>query len=373
MAENRFEQRWKEELAVQQSNGRLRSLPEPQEVEADFSTNDYLGFRNHPQIIEAGVEAARRFGAGSGSSRLIASPDKNIKQLEEKIAAWTGYSRALFFSTGWQMNVSVLQTLAGKGDAIILDRKCHNSIVRGSYASGAEVFRFQHNDLEDAARLLKKASQLKKSNLLLVTESVFSMDGDSPPLQELQILAREYGALFVVDEAHAIGVFGPAGSGLCRELENVSPDVLLGTCGKSIGTQGGFVCGSGTLISYLVNFCNGFMYSTAPSPFLTGATLEAVNLVSAADGERKTLLNHIEAVRSALQIAQHDRSPVIPFHAGSEESLEQLRQKLLQKGITAGFIRPPTVPLNTCRVRLSLSAAHSAGQVQKLIRVLLDH
>jgi 8-amino-7-oxononanoate synthase len=364
MSDTAFRPAWEQRISSRKEKSRLRTLACVPGAAIDFASNDYLGLRHHPDLLAAGSEAAHEYGSGSGASRLVTGNYPLLNELESNLAVWLGFERALVFSSGWQMNVTVLPVLAGRGDTILIDRLAHNSLLRGALSSGAEVRRFRHNDVHDIENLLIAQQQKAPGKVVLVTESLFSMDGDIAPLEAIHALCERYQALLVVDEAHALGVFGAGGAGLCSAA-GVKPDVLLGTFGKSFGSQGAFAAAPEMLVTLLINEAEGFIYSTAPSPFTVGVSLKALSLLQSMNGERAHIMHLLD-----LWKAPAVKSHIIPVVAGSDENLMRLKAELISAGFSCGFIRPPTVPENSARLRISLHAFNTAGELSALQKML---
>ena len=275
----------------------LRRVDSPQGVRIEFggksflnfSSNDYLGLANHPALKEASINAVKGFGVGAGASRLISGSIAPFHQLEEALAAFKKTDAALTFSTGYAAALGTITALLGRDDIIILDKLVHASIVDAAKLSGAKLRIFDHNDLNDLERILKWANEkstTRQSHVLVVTESIFSMDGECAPLREIVALKEKYGAWLMVDEAHATGILGWNGRGLSDEL-GVSQqiEVKMGTLGKAIGASGGFICGSRPLVDYLVNRARSFIFSTAPAPAAAAAALAGIQLIQTNEGE----------------------------------------------------------------------------------------
>ncbi|KPV55764.1 8-amino-7-oxononanoate synthase [Paenibacillus sp. A3] len=344
----------------------------------DLSSNDYLGLARHPAIAAAMNRALLAEGAGSGASRLVTGNRPPYDRLEEALAAWQQSEAALVFANGYMANVGVIQALAGRGDVVLSDRLNHASIVDGIGLSRADHARYRHNDMEHLRRLLHKHRDARRK--LIVTDAVFSMDGDPAPLTELVALKREYGAILMVDEAHSGGVYGERGEGLCHALGLRSGvDVHVGTFGKAFGVYGAYVSGSRTLIRWLVNKARPVMYSTAlPSSVIAGIT-EALNLVQTERWRRERLAASSRQFRSSLrkagfQVGPGD-SPIVPVVVGDNATALRFSSALETEGIAAVAVRPPTVPDGTARIRFSLSAAHSpddlADAANRIERVAL--
>ena len=349
----------------------------------NFSSNDYLGLASHPALKEAAIHATEQFGAGSGASRLICGSLAPFHELEESLAAFKKTEAALTFATGYTAAVGTITALAGKDDVIILDKLVHASIVDAARLSGAKLRVFDHNDLNDLEEKLKWAdssSQQSTSgaqqqrNALIVTESIFSMDGDAAPLREIIALKEKYGAWLMVDEAHATGVLGANGRGLAEALGVSSRiEIQMGTLGKALGASGGFTCGSRALIDYLVNRARSFIFSTAPVPAAAAAAAAGVRLSQSAEGEalRIRLRKHAEDFKS--QIASSAPCPsaaIIPLILGDEDKAVAASNQLREQGIFVPAIRYPTVARGAARLRITLTAAHSADDISTLTHAL---
>ncbi len=343
----------------------------------NFSSNDYLGLANDPLLKDAAARAVERFGAGAGASRLICGSLAPFHELEEALAAFKGTKAALTFSTGYAAAVGSITALLGKDDVIILDKLVHASIVDAARLSGAKLRVFAHNDLESLEEKLKWAARLGRSSeskqpqILIVTESIFSMDGDRAPLKEIIALKEKYGAWLMVDEAHATGVCGSFGRGLADELGvSAHVEVQMGTLGKALGASGGYVCGSRRLIDYLVNRARSFIFSTAPVPASAAAAKAALALVQSRAGEtrRRALWDRVHQLAQA--IATPPSSAIVPIHIGDEAAALSAASQLLARGIYAPAIRFPTVARDSARLRITLTATHTDADVQLLIDAL---
>lgn len=335
-----------------------------------FCSNDYLGLAQHPRLAAALKEGAERYGAGASASRLVAGNLKVHLELEERLASFVQLPAARFFSTGYAANVGVISALMTERDLIVSDKLNHASLIDGARLSKARVVVFEHGDVEHAEKLLREHRK-GAQHALLVTESVFSMDGDEAPLQELRALCDRYDAWLMVDEAHALGVLGPEGRGLCYE-QSIQPEILVGTLGKSFGLSGAFVAGLHVLATWLENRARSYVFSTAPAPALSHAALLAVQLVEQGKPLRATLQSHIQKLRSAfVELGVHvpkGRTPIVPLLIGDAEKTMQLSQALLEQGFFVQGIRPPTVPKGTSRLRLVPTATHTDAHVEALIR-----
>ena len=340
----------------------------------DFSGNDYLGLSRHPALIARAREWTERYGAGASASRLVTGTLDAYIAVEEKLASFKGAEAALVFNAGFQANATILPALAELlGEPMIYaDRLNHASLHHGIAAGGLRQQRFRHNDLDHLRALLMR-DQDKPGRRLVVTESVFSMDGDRAPLGDLIALAHEFGAHLYVDEAHATGVLGPQGRGLTAAHPG-RVDIVMGTLGKALGGFGAYVAGSRTLIDFLINRCAGFIYSTALPPSVFGALDAALDLVPAMDTERAQVRDHAERFRQAakrhgLSTGMSD-TQIVPLLTGGNDATLAAQARLEEQGLLAIAIRPPTVPEGGARLRLSFSAAHQDADVARLCDAL---
>jgi 8-amino-7-oxononanoate synthase len=370
----------------------LRRVDSPQSPRLDlggrpllnFSSNDYLGLANHPRLKEAAAEAVGRFGCGSGASRLICGSLAPHHELESALAAFKKTPAALAFSSGYAAALGAICAVMGPDDVIALDKLVHACIVDAARLSRAKLRIFAHNDLAELADILRWADQrqgpspaAKRPRTLIVTESVFSMDGDFAPLSELVELKDRHGAWLMVDEAHATGILGPSRSGLAGDLTASDRiEIHLGTLGKALGSAGGYICGTGTLIDYLINRARTFIFSTAPTPAASAAARAAIELVQSEEGRLRCLRlwSLVDQARSDLARAGWRlpavRSAIIPLILGSEEKAVAAAADLRGHGILLPAIRFPTVPRGRARLRLTLSAAHTPDEVSTLITAL---
>lgn len=370
-----------------EDRGQLRSLLPTQLVAGgrlrrngqdflDFSSNDYLGLAQHPLLVERSCEWTRAFGAGAGASRLVTGTSAAHLALEAKIAAFKGTEAALLFASGWQANAAVIPALlrAAPGAAMFTDRLIHASLHQGCAAAGVRQNRFAHNDLDDLARLLEARGRDAPARII-VTESVFSMDGDAADLPRLVALARAHDAFLFVDEAHATGVLGPRGAGLSATVPG-GVDLVMGTFSKALGGFGAYIAGSRLLCDYLVNACGGFIFSTAPPPAVLGAIDAALDLVPGMDAERDHLARIAERLRQGLRHLGLRTGPsttqIVPAIIGDAAATVELSRKLTDRGIIAAAIRPPTVPLGTSRLRLALRATQSDADIDLLLAAIGD-
>jgi 8-amino-7-oxononanoate synthase len=348
----------------------------------NFSSNDYLGLANHPALREAAIKATNDFGAGAGASRLICGSLAPFHQLEEALAAFKGTEAALTFSTGYAAAVGTITALLGKDDVIIVDKLVHACIVDAARLSGAKLRVFAHNDLNDLEDKLKWAAEntqqlapnIRQTQVLIVTESVFSMDGDAAPLKEIVALKEKYGAWLMVDEAHATGLYGKNRRGLAEALGASNQiEIQMGTLGKALGSSGGYICGGRALIDLLINRARSFIFSTAPVPAAVGAALAGVELVQLAEGAKLSaqLWQRVTELHSALR-TPHSAFPsaILPFVIGEESAAIAATGNLRSHGIFVPAIRYPTVARGSARLRITLTATHATSDVAALTRGL---
>ena len=338
----------------------------------NFASNDYLGLSRHPELIARSQEWAARYGAGSGASRLVTGTLEAHAAVEAKVAAAKGTEAALVFASGWQLNAGVIPALLGAGEGEVLvftDKLVHASIHHGCAAAGVKQIRFNHNDLGHLERLLETRGE-DKARRFIITESVFSMDGDRADVEALAALADDFNAFLYLDEAHATGVLGPHGMGLSG-LAPGGVDLIMGTFSKALGGFGGYVAGSKMLCDYLVNACSGFIYTTAPPPSVLGAMDAALDLVPTMDAERAALVAGADRLRATLQALNlstaESTTQIVPAIVGQADAALALSAELEAAGFLAPAIRPPTVAMGTSRIRFALSAAHGAGDLDRLI------
>jgi 8-amino-7-oxononanoate synthase len=342
---------------------------------SSFSSNNYLGLAGHPALMRAAGAVLERAGVGSGASRLIAGNHAEHQALEDELARFHRTEAALLFNSGFQANVGVIPALVGPDDLVVSDRLNHASLIDGCRLSRARVLVYDHGDAAHARRLLSE-SRTAGRRCLLVTESVFSMDGDRAPLADLAGVAAEHDAWLMVDEAHAVGVAGPGGAGLCADTA-VMADVLVGTLGKSFGSFGAYVAGGAGLRAYLVHRARSFVFTTALPPAVAAASRAALEIVSGLEGDRlrEALDLRIDRFRGGL--ADLDllapgagSTPVFPVQVGDEARSLEISRRLLDAGIHAQAIRPPTVPRGTSRLRFALMASHDLEQIDHVLAEL---
>lgn len=338
----------------------------------NFSANDYLGLSKHPKVIKRSQQYADKFGAGATASRLISGTYPIHEQLEQKLISTFNHEAALLFNSGFQANSTIISTLADRHSLILADKLSHNSVLQGSLSSRADFRRFKHNSTEDLKAHLKKASTEEYSRIFVITESIFSMDGDRSDLQTIAELTRSYGAWLFVDDAHAVGVWGDSGLGLTFGVSGI--DMVLGTCGKALGGFGAFLLCSAKMRDYLVNFCPGFIYTTALPPAVIGAIDASLELIPQMESRRKQLHQHIKTMREDIEKAGfktgRSESQIIPIIVGGEQETLKLAAYLKEEGFLATAIRPPTVPKGSARIRITLSSCHSAKQQSEFLTAL---
>ena len=341
----------------------------------NFSSNDYLGFAGHPDILKAAAESAERGGAGATASRLICGTSELCQRVEDHVAGFKRYPAALIFGSGFLANIGTISSLVGPGDHVIADRLSHASILDGIRLSGARLHRFHHNDPEHCkARVAECPAGGRR---LVITESVFSMDGDCAPLRDLADICEQQGALFMVDEAHATGVFGDGGRGLahaCGVTERVT--VSMGTFSKALGSYGGFIACSSAMKRWVVNKARSFIYTTALPPAVLGASEKALSLLEQNPGMGAALLAKAHKFRTLLAQAGlntgESQSQITPVIVGKTEKAVALSQRILQEGVLAVAIRPPTVPEGKARLRLSVSLAHADRDIERAAEVIIS-
>ena len=341
----------------------------------NFAGNDYLGLSQHPAVREAAIEAIDRFGLGAAASRLITGTLAPHKVLEEQLAAFKGTEAAISFSSGYAAAVGTITAIADRQDVVILDKLAHASLIDGARLSGAQLRIFPHNDLSRLREILEWAHEhYPNAKIWIITESLFSMDGDYSPLCDLVGLKDEYGANLFLDEAHATGVIGPGGKGLAAHWGlNQRIEVQMGTLSKALGGSGGFIASSRAVIDLLINRARSFIFSTAPPPAVAAGASAALGIVQSAEGERlrDDLRRNIDRVRHGLRFSIDALpSPIIPLIIGDENAALEAAIQLQQDRFLVPAIRFPSVSRGSARLRLTLSARHSSEQVAALISSL---
>ena len=390
-----FEQELQRKLEILEKENLLRRLrrvdspPVPNAVidgkpVLNFSSNDYLGLATHPSLKDAALVAVREFGTGSGASRLVCGSLHPHEALEEEIARFKGAGAALVFSTGYATSLGTITALVSKRDIIVLDKLVHASIVDAARLAGAQLRVFAHNDLQDLEQILRwcegERDRNPETRVFIVTESLFSMDGDVAPLREIVALKEKFAAWLMVDEAHATGLFGPHRRGLIDEFGlSGQVEIQMGTLGKALGSAGGFIAGDRVLREYLINKARSFVFSTAQPPAVSASARAAIELVSSAEGAPLVdrLRRNIRQFHELTGIpAPAAHSPIVPFLVGDEAEALALAARLLESGIYVPAIRYPTVARGKARLRFTFSAAHSEADIERLaaaLRKLREH
>ena len=362
----------REGLDALEQDDLLRSLYAVDCSLLNFAANDYLGLSRHPDLIEASRHATLQRGAGAGASRLVTGTDENVLALETEVAAWKEKEAALVFSSGFAAALGAIPALVGKGDTVILDKLSHASLIDAARLSGATVRTFAHNDLTRLENLLRKTAS-PHARTLIVTESIFSMDGDAAPLADLVALKEKHGAWLFVDEAHATGLCGATGAGLIA-AQNLSArvEIVMGTFSKALGSVGGYIAGSRTLIDWLTNRARSFVFSTALPPGVIAANRAALELVRSREGAtlRDRLRTNIARFHASLPARWKNRalssSAIQPLICGEAAAALQMSRQLRERGFLIPAIRYPTVPRDAARLRISLSAAHADKDIDAL-------
>lgn len=338
-------------------------------------SNNYLGLADHPRLAEASILAVERYGTSSGASRLVSGTMELHALLEERIARFKGTGAALVFNSGYTANSGIIPALVGKGDLVFSDRLNHASIVDGCLLSRATMVRYPHNDMAALRRLLERYET--SGRRLIVTDGVFSMDGDMAPLRELAALKREFDALLMVDDAHGTGVLGKTGRG-SAELQGVMADIdiHMGTLGKALGSFGAYAAASEEIVDYLANRARSFIFSTSLPPAVLAASLAAFDLVDSPEGAalRERLARNTAVFREGVRAAGFDtmgsETQIVPLFVGGAEETMAFTARLLEEGVFVQGIRPPTVPAGTCRLRCTLMAAHAEEDLARAVALM---
>ena len=340
-----------------------------------FCSNDYLGLANHPALIAAAQNAAEHWGVGSGASHVVSGHLRPHAELEERLAAFLGQERALYFSTGYMANLAITPTLLERNDAVFADKLNHASLIDAAQLTRAEHIRYPHGDLETLARRLAQSSARRK---LILTDAVFSMDGDLAPLPELLDLAERYDAWLVVDDAHGFGVLGPGGRGSLAHFD-ITPSprlILMGTLGKAAGVSGAFVAGDQRVVEWLMQRARSYIFTTASSPIIAATLIASLDLIANSDERRahlQWLIGRLQAGLSDLPYSLLASPTAIqPLLIGGNNAAMHLAGQLFERGLWVPAIRPPTVPIGSARLRISLSAAHSEEQINALIQAIRE-
>ena len=340
-----------------------------------FCSNDYLGLANHPALVNTSQQALQQWGVGSGAAHLISGHQTPHEQLEQQIAAWTGRERALVFSTGFMANLGVITALMGRDDVVFQDRLNHASLIDAGLASGAKVVRYQHSDMRSLEQQLQTHQGRRR---LVVSDGVFSMDGDRAPIKALVQLCEHYQAGLMIDDAHGIGVFGESGGGCLEAMKLTQSQVpiLMATFGKALGVFGAFVAGSEVLIETLIQKARSYIYTTAMPAAFASTVSRSIELCQQAKHEREHLTGLTQKLRQGLlsqgfKLIDSD-SPIQALILGDSEKALNVSAALYERGFLIQAIRPPTVPINSARLRITLSAAHTQEQVDALLAVMSE-
>jgi glycine C-acetyltransferase len=332
-------------------------------------SNNYLGLADHPVLVAAATDALRRFGVGAAASRQVSGTMDVHLEAEQRLRRFIKSEACILFSSGYAANIGAIQALAGPSDIVFSDALNHASIIDGCRLSRARIKVYRHCDPEHLRELLDR-DRRGSSRYLVVTEALFSMDGDTAPLEEIRALCDRFDAALLVDEAHSLGVLGPLGRGLCA-MQEVRPDILIGTLGKAFGSAGGFVASSTELVDIIRNMARSYFFSTAPLPLQAATALAAVELVEAADEQRRRLLDHADRLRGALGEMGYQTpagsTQIIPVHVGDAGTVMRFSASLLEKNVFVHGIRPPSVPSGTCRLRLTPMASHDDEHISRAI------
>jgi 8-amino-7-oxononanoate synthase len=335
-------------------------------------SNNYLGLTDHPKVRRAAAEAAMRWGAGAGASRLISGNMEPHRRLEQRLAAFKGYETALLFGSGYLANVGAISALAGRGEVVFSDELNHASIIDGCRLSRAETFVYRHRDVEHLAWGLERA---EGRGSLIVSDGVFSMDGDVAPVQALAETAHRHGCRLMVDEAHATGALGPGGRGAVAAAGlSGEVDLIVGTLGKALGSYGAYVCAGRELRDYLLNAARPFVFSTAPPPPVLAAAGAALGLLEAAPQRAERLRTNAATLRGALAAAglgvERGECQIVPVEVGDAGRTMQLSERLLERGVFVQGIRPPTVPEGSSRLRLTVMATHREPELRRAAKLV---
>lgn len=340
-----------------------------------FCSNNYLDLANHPSVTKAVIDAVKEYGWGAGASRLVSGSTTLHKTLEEEIAKFKGAEAAIVFPTGYMANVGTISSLVSKGDLIISDRLNHASIIDGCRLSQATFRIYPHSDMKRLEQILSKAKGYRRK--MIVTDSVFSMDGDLAPINDIISLAKEYNAITMIDEAHATGIFGPNRRGALEHLGlEGKVDVVMGTLSKAVGSIGGFVCGDKNLINYLQNKAKPFIYTTAMPPAACAASIAGLKIIKEKPELSESLWDNINQTKKRLSERNinigNTQSPIIPIIIGDTEDTNRLAKALFDNKILIPAIRPPTVPQGSSRLRVTMMASHTENDLDRFTNILFD-
>lgn len=342
----------------------------------NFSSNDYLGFSHDPKIVQAGIEALNKYGSGGRSSRLISGTLDLHAELEKRLAEFKSTEASILFPTGFMANLGVISALLGAGDAIIIDRLDHASLLDATKLAKCRVFVYEHCSVKSLQKVLERTKSYKKR--LVATDSLFSMDGDFAPLADMVELCKQHKVWLMIDDAHATGIFGKNGTGMAEVFNLLGKiEIIMGTLSKAMGSQGGFVCGSKDFIDFLINKARPFIFTTALSPVSCAAAMTALTLIQEEPARRdhllalsKKLREHLKEKFSSHIDASAPNSQIVPFRVGSASKAIALAEHLKDYSIYAPAIRPPTVPKDECRIRFSLTSEHTEKDTNQLIKAL---
>ena len=371
-------QNWLDKKKLQQRYRTHRITESPQQARMNidgqsvinFSSNDYLGLANHPDVVHAFKIATNQYGVGTGSAHLISGHTKAHQQLEEALAEFTGREQALLFSTGYMANIGVLNALGERDDVIYADRLNHASLLDGALLSKAKTKRYQHNDMASLKRQMKGQQQ---GNAIIVSDGVFSMDGDIADVPHLAEVAKSHQAWLMIDDAHGFGTLGKTGAGLLQQQHLSQDDVpiLMATLGKAVGTAGAFIAGSKTLIEYLIQTARSHIFTTAMPAAIAVATSTSLKIIEKETWRRDKLQQLIQRFKQGAKAQGISLMPsntaIQPIMVGSSEQAVAMSQKLLASGLLVSAIRPPTVAMKTARLRVTLSTLHSDEMVDELL------
>ncbi|MCP4254404.1 MAG: 8-amino-7-oxononanoate synthase [Candidatus Scalindua sp.] len=340
-----------------------------------FCSNNYLGLANHSSVVKAVKDSVEEYGWGAGASRLVSGNMTLHETLEKVISEFKTKEATIVFPTGYMANLGAISSLVSRGDLVVCDKLNHASIIDGCRLSGADFRVYAHCNMEKLENILKKSSKYNRK--LIVTDSVFSMDGDLAPLSDLVTIATKYSAVLMVDEAHGTGVFGQNGRGVVEHFNLIKEvDVVMGTLSKAIGSLGGYVSGNIDLISYLRNKARSFMYTTALPPAVCAASIAGIRLIQEDPTMRESLWNNVHYIKDKLKMHNFNmissESQIIPILIGDAQKAVEISKLLYEKGILIPAIRPPTVPANSSRLRMTVMSSHTQKDLDRLLRVLSE-
>lgn len=338
-----------------------------------FCSNDYLGLATDPRVIEEFIKTANEYGTGAGGSRLISGNMEPHNRLETALALFKRTEKSIVFPTGYMANIGTISALTGPDDAVLIDRLNHASIVDGARLSGAKILVYKHCDMKSLRDTLELARQYRRR--LIITDTVFSMDGDIPHLPDIVSLAKQYDAMTMIDEAHGTGIFGATGRGVAEHFGVEGEiDIIMGTLSKAIGCLGGYVCGSKHLIDYIRNRARSFIYTTALPPAICAASVKALEIIDKEPERRDMLWQNISYFRSQIDETKHDMmnscSQIIPLLIGGAGAAVEKARQLYKNGFLVSAIRPPAVPKEQARLRISIMSSHTKEDIEQLIRAL---